>query len=180
MAFEKSDISKKVASFFINDLIERYVKSRISKGYWPSQCRDIDRYIFARDIGKYIDENGTVDTFKKAYLYAIDAVCMLLKEEKTEKLEISNNPYHMLAHANFLKLIMTEELSFLKQFSYNKYQVRDEAITVTISKNKVKFKSSACVFSDPYEQWSDDYEYKEGDIGTQFVEIMKKRIGIIS
>lgn len=177
---EKSDIAKKVASFFINDLIERYVKSRISEGYWPSQCRDIDKYIFARDIGNYIDESGTADTFKKAYLHAIDEVCLLLANKKTETIKISNNPYHMLAHANFLKFVMPEEFSFLKQYVHHEYEMYDTAMTVTISPNEVKFQSSSCVFSDPYGEWSDDYKYEEGTIGTQSVEIMEKRIGIIT
>ena len=177
---KKDDIAKKVASFFVNDLIARYVESRISKGYWPSQCRDIDKYIFDRDIGKSIDENGTADTFKKAYLHAVDEVCLLLADEEAETIEISNNPYHMLAHANFLKFIMPEELSFLKQYVHHKYEERDAAITVTISQNEVTFRSSACVFSDPYGEWSDDYKHEKGTIGTKSVEIMKKRIGIIS
>lgn len=177
---EKSDIAKKVASFFVNDLIERYVKSRISKGYWPSQCRDIDKYIFDRDIGKCIDENGTADIFKKVYLHAINEVCLLLSDKKAETIEISNNPYHMLAHANFLKFVIPEDLSFLKQYVYHKYEEHDAAITVTISKNEVKFRSSACVFSDPYGEWSDAYKYEKGTIGAQSVEIMEKRIGIIA
>lgn len=177
---KKDDIAKKVASFFVNDLIARYVKSRISKGYWPSQCRDIDKYIFDRDIGKSIDENGTADTFKKAYLHAVDEVCLLLADEEAETIEISNNPYHMLAHANFLKFIMPEELSFLKQYVHHKYEERDAAITVTISQNEVTFRSSACVFSDSYGEWSDDYKHEKGTIETKSVEIMEKRIGIIS
>lgn len=177
---ERLDVAKKVASFFINDLIERYVKFRISKGYWPSQCKDIDKYIFDRDIGKYIDESGTAETFKKLYLHAINVVSLLLEDKKTDTIKISNDPYNMLAHANFLKFIMPEKFSFLKQYIHNKYEERDAAITVTISQNKVEFTSSACVFSDPYGEWSNEYKNERGDIGNKSVEIMEKRIGIIS
>lgn len=86
----------------------------------------------------------------------------------------------MLAHANFLKFFIPEELSFLRQYVHHSYEERDSVITVTISQNEVTFQSSTCVFSDPYGDWSDDYNYKKGIIGMHPVEIMEKRIGIIS
>lgn len=177
---EIPDVAKKAASFFVNDLIERYVKSRISKGYWPSQCRNVDEYIFKRNIGKCIDEAGTIETFKKAYVYAINVVCLLIADEKKDTIEISNNPYNMLAHANFLKFVMPEEFSFLKPYVYNEYEEHDVAITLTIFQNRVKFRSSACVYSDPYGEWSDEYKYEKGEIGNQPVEIMERRIGAIA
>lgn len=177
---KRSDIAKKVASFFVNDLIERYVKSQINEGHWPSQCGDIDKYIFDRDIGKYIDVNGTAEIFKMAYLHAIDGVDLLLENNKKEAIQISNDPYYMLAHANFLKLIMKEELAFLKQYIHHEYTLNDSTLIVTISSSEVLFKSNTCTFSDPYEEWSDEYETNKGTIGMKSVEIMEKRIGKVN
>jgi len=174
------NISKKVAAVYVNDIIERYVRQRIEAEYWPSQCRDIDKYIFERDIAKYIDENGTASVFKQLYLHAIITICEILKTSKDKDLiKFSNSEIDMLAFANFKKIFQPEQFSFLRNFKYNSYQLKNKRITLTIIAENVSFASSYCSFSDPYGEWSDEYVYNKGIVDNSQVEIMEKRIGKI-
>lgn len=172
--------SKKVAAFFVNDFIERYVKCSIKKGKWPEQCRDIDEYVFRRNIAQYIDMEGTAEFFKILYIHAINVVYELLeKKGEAEEIEFSNNEFYTLAHANFLKFIMPEKLQFLRAYKHDQYEENDASIKVSIIENEVKFVTNTCVYFDPYGNFSDDYVRYVGNIGSRYVEIMEKRIGKI-
>ena len=172
---KKKYIAKKVAAFFINDLIERYVKHEVEEKRWPMQCKDVDEYIFKRNIAECIDQKGTAQVFKAAYVHAITTILqMLAQKEDKEEIKISNNPRYLLAHANFKNLIMKEEFKFLQAFVHHEYKMHDASITVTI-KDDAKYSKSACVFSDPYGEWSDDYKHSQGIIGDDYVYLMDSR-----
>ncbi|MDD4283062.1 MAG: hypothetical protein PHX03_04650 [Bacilli bacterium] len=175
------ETSKKVAAYFVNDIIERYLKDRVEKGCWPKQCKDSDEFIFKRNIGKLIDEKGTKENFKIAYYQAIRVITELLenKESLSDNLIVSNNDKFCLAYANYLKIITPEALSFLLPYRYNEYQLRNARIDVSIINNQTQFKTSECIYSDPYGDWSDDYSRKEGIINDVPVLVMEKRIGKI-
>ncbi|MDD2518529.1 MAG: hypothetical protein PHG18_01410, partial [Bacilli bacterium] len=178
---ENFEISKKIAAYFINDLVERYLKSRIENGNWPKQCNNSDEFIFEKNIGKVINEQGTKENFEKAYYQAIRVITELLENRdfSNDKLIISNNSKMCLAYANYLKMIVPETLSFLLQYRYNEYKLRNARIEVTVENNQAKFETSECVFSDPYGEWSDDYSQKKGIINDIPVKVMEKRIGKI-
>ena len=173
------ETSKKVAAYFVNDLIERYLKNRVENRSWPKQCNDADEYIFKRNIGRVIDENGTKENFKKAYYQAIRIIAESLenKQSLSDIVIISNNSNKCLAYANYLKIVTPETLSFLMRYRYNEYQLRNASIDVSVINNQAKFETSECVYSDPYGEWSDDYSQKKGTINDVPVLVMEKRIG---
>jgi hypothetical protein len=179
---ENFELAKKISSYFINDLIERYLKSRIESGHWPTQCRNANEFVFNRNIGKSIDETGTKENFEIAYYQAIRVIAELLEKRQSnnERVEFSNNDAYCLAYSNYLKILVPEILSFLLPYRYSQYQLRNANINVSVLSNEAKFKNSECVFSDPYSEWSDDYKSTDGVINDGPVLVMEKRIGKIS
>lgn len=170
--------AKKVSAFYMNDLIERYIKYKISYGKWPNQCENIDEYIFKRNIAPLIDEKGTAETFKIAYLNAIKVVCQSLETKKNnDSLLFSNNEQNLLAHANFLKFVLPEQLQFLKMFKYNPLQAYNSSMDIQVLKQSVLF-DSAYNRSSPY-QGLPYFVRNNGIIDENTVKIMEKRIGKI-
>lgn len=179
---ENFEVAKKAAAYFINDLIERYLKDRIQKKCWPIQCGNADEFVFNRNIGQLIDENGTKENFKTAYYQAIRVITELLeaKQHSNEKVLFSNNNAKCLAYSNYLKMLISKPLSFLLEYRYNLYEFRNASINISILNNEVKFQNSECIYSDPYDAWSDDYKTADGTINDVPVHVMEKRIGKIS
>lgn len=179
---ENFELAKKIAAYYINNLIERYLEDRIEKRYWPTQCRNADEFVFKRDIGKSIDEKGTKENFEIAYYQAIRVITELLetKQHSSENVALSNNEANCLAYANYLKILVPEPLSFLLPYRYNQYRLRNANINVSIQNNEAKFSNSECIYSDPYGDCSRDYKTTDGTIDNIPVQVMEKRIGKIS
>jgi len=178
---EDLEIAKKVSAFYINNLINRYVKDKIKNGYWPGQCRDIDEFIFEKDLGKIIYAKGTKNAFTLAYLNAIKVVCEMLESRKPdETIQFTNSDFDRLAHANYLKFVLPSELSFLRNYKYSEYQTHNSRLDISIEGNEVRYKTNTCVFSDPYDDFSDEYKQTSGVVGEEPVLIMEKRIGKIN
>jgi len=172
-------VSKKIAALYVNELIKRYIKTRVEKKYWPIQCRDIDKYIFDRNIAALIDEKGTAETFKIAYLQAIRVIAEMKESNSSEYIMFSNNEANVLAYANYLKMIAPKQLEFLRSYEYNQYELHNASIDITTYGDVAEFKTSACNDYDPYGGWSDTYNHESGVINDGPVLVMEKRIGKI-
>lgn len=175
---------KNVAGLIVDDLIHRYVESNIKDRKWPKQCKDIDKYIFTRDIGSAIDEYGIRELFIKLYIHSINVICKLLKESKSQVIELSNNTYFMLAHANYLKILMPQELQFLRKYVrignniYNSYYSREESFVIEINQDNAVLTGNICIDSYKYGYLSYTYKYYKNDnVSDEFSSIMEKRIG---
>lgn len=176
------ELAKRIGSYFINDLIARYINEVSKKGYWPSQCKNIDEYIFKRDIAPLIDEPGTKRSLTNAYYHAIRVIANMLEDYSngSEKLGFSNDKRQLLAHANFLKMVLPKSISFLSYYTYNECELRNAKINVWVIDNSAHYDNSECIFSDPYGEWSDDYKNSKGILDDAPVYVMEKRIGKIS
>lgn len=173
-------VANKVAAVYVNDAINRYVKSKIDDGRWPRQCSDIDEYIFKRDIARYIDEEGTRKTLHEAYIHAIAAVCNIMHLKSGEGvIEFSNDKRNLLAYANFKQLYLPEQFGFLGRFVYSEYEIKNKQINLAINVETVSFSTLSCTYSDPYGEWSDEFEHKSGLVDDRAVEIMKKRLFLL-
>ena len=173
----KLDLAKKVAAFFINDTIERYVDSEIEEGSWPKQCKDIDEYIFKRDIASVIDAKGKRKVFKRAYIEAVNVMCEIIKSPKTEVI-ISNDKSHLLGYANFLKMFHASGLQFLASYDYKSSRLYNPSMDVQVFNNVAICKKTICTYFDPYDD-SDEFKNENAKILQKEVEIMEKRIGKI-
>lgn len=175
---EAIDIATKVSSYFVNDLIERYISERVQSNNWPSQCKDIDEYIFRRDIAKLIDEKGTSRIFKLAYLQGIKIACEILKKDNKSllydrELYFSNNDENLLAFANFRKIIAPKKFDFLKQYKYNRHEVNNEMKSISIINSSVYKSKNVFIHSYVHNMPDDDIEKLVLD---EDVKIMERRI----
>lgn len=170
-------LAKKIAAKFINELIKKYVYVEIEKHRWPEQCRDVDQYVFEKNIAAAIDEQGTAEIFIKLYRKAIASVCALIKENKGD-FSISNNEDDMLAYANYLRFLKDEEFKFLIPLKHNKYKTHDVYIKCIVLNGDITCYSRKCIYSDPYDD-DDDYASSVDSIPDEEIEVMEKRIANI-
>ena len=171
---EQLSVAKKVAAVFVDELIKKYVNREIKQNRWPAQCREIDEYVFKRNIAKCIDEQGTAEIFCKLYNCAIQVVCNLIRENKGV-FQISNWDVNTLAFANYLKFFELEEFKFLIPLKHNQDEIRDLGIRCSVSDSEARCFSRKCTFQDEYDG-DDSYEYKEWVISEKEVQIMEKRL----
>ena len=173
-------IGEIVSSYYVNDLIRRYVDDKINFGSWPKQCDDIDEYIFKRDIAKLIDEDGTVENFKIAYLQAIRVVCELINESRKKgrvEVYMSNNDYNMLAYANYKKIVNSYKLRFLRKYDYKKYEIKNESRSISIIDDVVTSSINTVINFLPYYNSTCDIESQKTLLkDNEDVNILRKRI----
>lgn len=175
------ELAKMIAAYYVNDLIVRHISKKKEDNYWPTQCRDIDEYIFKRDIGSVIDMQTKQD-YTLVYYQAIRVITEMLEKRisNDEKLILSNDANNLLAYSNFLKMVLPREVNFLKPYVYYSSQLRNAKMNVSAIANEAYFDSCECVFSDPYGDWSDDFSEKKGKLNDEPVLIMERRIGKIT
>ena len=170
---EQLIIAKKVAAWVVNRIIEKYIWSEVAKNRWPSQCTDIDEYVFKRNIARYIDEEGTAEIFASFYQNAIMVVCRLI-EENDGSFRICNGPSEVLAYANYIKLLDKKQFGFLQNLYSNPYNGEDMFFKCEVKGKYVMYYS--CYAN--MEPCDGDSTYKRdvGIISEQEVEIIETRI----
>ena len=176
--FDSIEASQKISSFYIQELAQRYMKEMVTLGCFPIKDMDVDKYIFEQDLGKFFNSPGTKDTFIKAYIHSTKIISEMLDGLKNnEKVIFSNNPTKVLAYANYLKMILPEELKFLTRYNHKPYALNNPEIDITCSGSHVSYESVTCVSFDETGEWSDAYERESGTIDEECVKVMQKRLG---
>lgn len=171
---EQLSLAKKVAAVYVNELVKKYVDREIEEHRWPSQCRDVDEYVFKRNIATYIDEQGTAEIFCKLYKHTVQVICALIIENKGS-FQISNWDVDTLAFANYLKFFDLEELKFLIPLKHDQYKTQDLRIRCTVSSGQARCFSQKCTYYDAYDG-DNTYERRELAVFEKEVEIMEKRM----
>lgn len=165
-------ISKKIAAYIVNDLMNRYVKSKIASGNWPSQCSNIDEYIFEKDLASTIKLEGTREAFIGLYNHSIRVVAEMLRDNPN--LQLSNNKKNCLAWANFEKLI--RPFPFIHSHIYSEYELRNKEILIKVEDEKAHLSECECIDSDPYGDFSDDIKRTTGMLKNASNDVWEKRI----
>lgn len=163
--------AEKIAAVFINELINRYLKDVIKKGVWPNKFNDADKYIFDSNIGLHLKEKGTKEIFLLAYMNAIRTV-LELKEENNIPIGFSNNPTYPLAYANYLKMIIPNELAFLTKYHYSGL---NKGIDVT-THNTTNYSKYHNLFPFIPCEWTKYYDFSNFIDSEGEYSIMKKRL----
>jgi len=176
--FENLEGAKKVSAFYISEIAYRYVASKLNQNINVVKSMNIDKYLFGNS--EQLLEPNINELFIKAYIHATKIVSKLKDEESIrETIIFSNNPDKPLAHANYLKMVLPEEIKLLSKFSHKTYALNDSEITVKTIREYAKYESSTCIYSDELGYWSDAYVRENGEITDEYVKIMEKRIGNI-
>lgn len=174
---EQLIVAKKVAAWFVNRIIEKYIRSEVAKHRWPSQCTDIDEYVFKRNIAKYIAEEGTAEIFALLYQNATIVACRLIKENKGTFI-VCNRPSEVLAYANYIKLLDKSQFKFLQKLYNNPYEMKNTFLMCEINGKNVTYHSCMCVDSDPYDG-DGMYKRDSGVVSEKEIEIIETRIANI-
>lgn len=179
--FDSLEAGEKVASFYINDIVNRYIKEKIRLGVWPPEFTDADKYIFEQNFSQTFNGLGTKEAFLNAYIHATRIVSELKDNAMdNETIMFSNNPNKVLAYANYLKMFSPEQLKFMISYSHKPYALNDAAIEASMDSKRVYFQSIACASCDEEGYWADAYDKKEYDVVEESVKVMKKRLGNIT
>jgi len=177
--FDSLDAAEKVAAFYINDIINRYIQDMVRLGVWPVEFTDADKYLFEHNLATTFNGEGTREVFINAYIHATRIVSELKDNVvNNETIMFSNNPNNTLAYANYLKMLLPEQLQFLIKYSHNPYALNDMAIDVSTRSSDAYFHAEACTYYDETGEWSNAYERNSGIIGSEHVKVMKKRLEI--
>lgn len=175
--FDSLEAAQKVSSFYINDIINRYIQDMVRLGFWPSNFTDVDKYIFEQNFAQTFNGKGTKEAFVNAYIHATRVVSELKDNARTsETIMFSNNPNHTLAYANYIKMFTPEQLQFLIKYSHKPYALNDASIYVSTKGSDAYFNSVACTYYDEKGDWSNQYERKSSAIGREPVKVMQKRL----
>ena len=178
--FDSLEAAQKVSSFYINDIINRYIQDMVRLGVWPTEFTDVDKYIFEQDFAKTFNGQGTKEAFINAYIHATRIVSELKDNARnSETIMFSNNPNNTLAYANYIKMFSPEQLQFLIKYSHKPYALNDASLFVSIQSSDAYFNSVACTYYDENGDWSNCYERNAGVINGETVKVMKKRLGSI-
>ena len=176
--FENLDGAKKVSAFYIGEIAYRYLSMKLRENINVVKTMNIDKCIFGKP--EEVLEPGIKELFVKAYMHATKTVAQLKDEAALrETIIFSNNPDKPLAHANYLKMLLPEEIKELSSIYHKSYALNDSEITVKTLGEYAKYESITCVASDENGEWSDVYERENGEITEDYVKIMEKRIGNI-
>ena len=174
---EQLNLAKKVAAVFVNDIVKKYVDRAVENKRWPSQCKDVDEYIFNRNIASYIDEQGTAEIFCKLYNHAIQVVCNLIRENKGS-FQISNKEQDALAFANFLRFFDLEELKPFISLKYICDKKNDLGIRCTVSNGEAICFSIKCTYIDELDG-ENAYKSNTWEVSETEVAIMEKRLSYL-
>lgn len=175
--FDSLEAAQKVASFYINDIINRYIQDMVRLGLWPSEFTDVDKYVFEQNFAQTFNGKGTKELFINAYIHATRIVSELKDSAaNNETIMFSNNPNKPLAYANYLKMLSPEQLKFLIKYSHNPYALNDAAIDISTRSSDAYFNTEACTYYDENGDWSNRYERSNGIISRETVKVMQKRL----
>lgn len=153
---EVLNLSKQIAAYIVYDLMGRYISNQIEKNNWPSQCRHIEEYVIEKDLATIIRLDMTRKTVIDLYNHSVRVIADMIYHD--EELQLSNSKGNPLAYSNFFKIIAP--FLFLHCHIYNQYKMYNKSITIKLEKTEASSSEIQCVGSDPYGEWSDDYESK--------------------
>ncbi|MDD2435640.1 MAG: hypothetical protein PHO63_05260 [Bacilli bacterium] len=129
---EQLKLAKKVSSYIVYDLMDKYVVDMIASRKWPQQCIKIEEYIIEKDLASIINLEGTRNKFIDLYQHAVKTIGHLIDEEKD--VIISNSDSNCLTFSNFLKI--TEPFPLIKKYHWDGYKTSHKKIQIIINNNE--------------------------------------------
>lgn len=142
-------IGKHIAALVITDIWKSHIEKLIKNYTWPSQCRDINKYLFEVDLGEIIGTESIKNDLIELYGILSRRVAILYQEDKNLKIE--SKPGMYLAYANYELLI--KDCENLMNKAFNEY-----GKSLEIDLSKFIFKESHEI--DRVYYWNDDPEIK--------------------
>lgn len=150
--YEK-DMAKRASGLIFSSIWNNYINKEIELGVWPSQCRDIDKYLFETDLASIIGTISIDDELLELYQVFSKRMAIMYHDDNNLKISSYENKY--LAYSNYNLLcegyhdlmnigpygknlsIDFSDLSFTEEY-YRKHDVRKDELDSDKAKKLVK------------------------------------------
>lgn len=96
-------VGKHIAVLIVSNIWLNYIDKLIKSCQWPSQCRDINKYLFEIDLGEIIGTESIKNDLIELYGVLSKRIAILYQQDKN--LKIVSKPNRYLAYANYELLI---------------------------------------------------------------------------
>jgi len=96
-------IGKYIAAEIISNIWDSYINEQIKYNTWPSQCKDINKYLFKIDLAKIIGVKSIKNKLVELYDVLSKRIAILYHQDKNLKITSYTNSY--LSRANYELLI---------------------------------------------------------------------------
>lgn len=130
---EESYIGKCVAAEIITNIWNSYVENLIKCHQWPSQCKNIDTYLFTIDLAPIIGLPSIKNELLEFYRETSRRIAIMFHEDKNLKISLYSNGY--LAHANYKLLTKGYEKLFSIAFGPYKSSLDIDLSTQTFKES---------------------------------------------
>ena len=135
---ETEKTAKRIASYLLDYLMRQYIALNVAERKWPKQCQDPYKYIFEKDLASIIGLPGTKLEFLNVYINAIKFIGTLLVDG--EYFEISNDPKHCLAFANFNQIVAPYEGVNMCLRGVEDDIIKNELFSIIVENGKITFR----------------------------------------
>ena len=142
-------IGKYVATEIITNIWDSYINKQLENHKLPSQCKDINKYLFEIDLAEVIGVESIKDDLIELYNVFSKRVAILFHQDKDLKIDSHSNGY--LARANYELLI--QEYEKIVIIAFGKYNKSLEIYLSTLT-----FKESHEM--DGFYEWDEDPDIK--------------------
>ena len=142
-------IGKYISAEIFEQIWNSYVNNKINDKKWPTQCTDINKYLFDIDLAKIIEVDSIKDELIELYNVLSKRISILYNLDKKLKVNSYENSY--LAYSNYRLLIQENEK--LMNIAFGAY------------KKTLKFDLESSTFSESHEiggyyDWDEDPDIK--------------------
>lgn len=96
-------IGKYIAVEIIRNIWDSYVRGHIKNNRWPTQCTDMDKYLFEVDLAEIINVKSIKNELIELYKVFSKRIAILYHQDK--ELKIKTSPTFYLARSNYELLI---------------------------------------------------------------------------
>lgn len=155
------------ATLFLN-IWSSYTNSYIDEKRWPSQCKNIYKYLIEDDLAPRIEIPSIKQDLLKFYNDSYTLVGAM--QQSDDKLEISSYSNGFLAYANYLNFVnnlnQKELLKYLSDMDFTMNFSIDEIKIVTVD-------SAPCYYEDDYDYISKKHHLKQDEKAKQLVKVLK-------
>ena len=160
-------VGKYIAAEIITNIWNSHIDKQIQDHTWPSQCKDINKYLFEKDLAEIIGTKSIKKDLIELYSVLSKRIAILYQQDKKLKISSFTNGY--LAHANYKLLIQGYEK--IISIAFGKYSKSLEIDLSTLS-----FKKSQEI--DGVYNWDEDPDIKTttSSIGNKNVKKLVKNL----
>ncbi len=157
---EEMMVGKYLAAEIILQIWDCYVEKHVENRSWPSQCRDIQKFLFECDLSKIIGLDSIKDKLLELYRVLSKRIAVMYHLDRD--LKVSSNRSSYLARANYDLLV--QEFENIMDIAFNHYN------------KSMEFDLSTLTFKESHEEDGIYGFYDDSDIKTTVSSIGNNKV----